>query len=367
MISILFVLLLTAVVVISEDPVKKSTCHPSTSAGNCTITFNEINQYYKLEYVMQTDDDGPETYSNIIFQQGILHYLPTNLFNIFSGATSLTVYEGQLLTLKPGWFQKAEKLEYLSVTKNNISELLDYTFMGADKINTVILSDNHIKLVGKLAFYNLEELHTLDLAANNLLALDFLDGLKTLKSLDLRANLITNVNSDMFSDLKVLEDLFLSNNCLKEFDFNATIPMTELKTIEMNDNYLANITAKEIKDNFPTITKMSVLNNNIDCTNLKVIENAVGSSTFQFNSEMGSNFEEMTHCNITHDLVEKCKDEIDVVEIDVVPTESYPNVKDKSGLFKIVLFNVESGDGAMTITTIPMVSLIIFTVLLINF
>ncbi|CRL00120.1 CLUMA_CG013400, isoform A [Clunio marinus] len=118
----------------------------------------------------------------------------------------------------------------LDLSFNKISEIYEKNFLKTTNLQMLNLQDNQIKKIAPKSFAKLTQLMTLDLSNNKLENFDvtLFDGNSfednRLRKLNLRNNLIKNVNKELFLLFNFLNNLDISENKLK------TIPDDFLKT-----------------------------------------------------------------------------------------------------------------------------------------
>lgn len=170
-------------------------------------------------------------------------YIPTLKNHSFSGFTGqeLTFGRCDIGSVEPNAFVGAGPLDYLQITdnpftniaateldaqtlnlslsRNNISQIDDYSFCICQKpnscpniIETISLSYNPITLMGSDAFANLPKLTNLILEYCNLATLSAFHDLPSLSTLDLKFNQITLIEANSFQNLPNLSLLSLEGN-----------------------------------------------------------------------------------------------------------------------------------------------------------
>lgn len=234
---------------------------------------------------------------------GIVNFIPPNLFSVFTSLSILSINNGELLQLDPEDFRNGRQLTMLSLSNNSLTELVDYNFNGADRIEDLNLSENKIKTIGSLAFYNFINLINLQLSGNELellnaenfqyiltlksLSLDsnklknmeFISELKHLEILNLSNNRISYVNPRFFKNKPNLIELYMGNNCLFHFDFDKFYKISAINgliKLGLSNNYLSEIEIVGLKRNFRMLDRFGIEGNNLNCSYLQFIVDAVG-------------------------------------------------------------------------------------------
>ncbi|ELT90852.1 hypothetical protein CAPTEDRAFT_134074, partial [Capitella teleta] len=110
-------------------------------------------------------------------------------------------------------------LRILDLTKNNIKEISNNTFVNLHNLTQLTLSNNTIVNIEEDAFKGLKNLKELCLEGNEL-SIETLEtstnlrGFDSLEYIDLELNQIKEIPKEMFEDLSKLRTLILMNNQL---------------------------------------------------------------------------------------------------------------------------------------------------------
>lgn len=129
-----------------------------------------------------------------------------------------------------------------------------------------------IEMIVSGALYSCENLKEIAIYENELTTLDsdlFKYNLKV-ESLDMSCNKITVIPSDLFSPLENLKFLDLNDNPLKTMPpvFDVGLNRLEWLGIANIEIFAEDIDVEKIKDELPSLNRLNIGCNNIDCTSL---------------------------------------------------------------------------------------------------
>ncbi|CAC5400420.1 unnamed protein product [Mytilus coruscus] len=111
------------------------------------------------------------------------------------------------------------KLSKLYLRNNKISVIESRIFVNMSSLTQVYLSNNDIQKLEPDAFEDTPSVQLINLDSNYLSEIPRLGKLKSLKSLYIQANQISNPTfPDEFKDLKKINDIGLSNNAIRKLD-----------------------------------------------------------------------------------------------------------------------------------------------------
>ncbi|CAK9290454.1 unnamed protein product [Gordionus sp. m RMFG-2023] len=140
-------------------------------------------------------------------------FISDTYFNGFSLAlTNLTWIKSHIKDIRPGAFDKINRLRELVLSDNKIKELKLYYFQNLGNIRVLDLNDNHLSKIEFPVFYNGSlSLTKLLLCCNliNAIADNAFSNLPNIKVIDLHSNELTNLNFSFPSSLIRLD---LSSN-----------------------------------------------------------------------------------------------------------------------------------------------------------
>lgn len=141
-------------------------------------------------------------------------------------------------------FENLTNLTNLQMSYNNIGSILEYTFYGMTKLRILNLKYTSLSFIAFGAFRHLKKLAHLNLNNNPLLVIspitaDTFLGLHELRVLLLAGCGITNLTSNsLFSNVRNLTYLGLSNNNLMSITSNQLMFLNQLRRINLRDNQL---------------------------------------------------------------------------------------------------------------------------------
>lgn len=281
---------------------------PNPTCANDQTThckIKNVNQPIKNDIIFYAGDFDANHYKTLTVSGGILSFIPTNLFFHFTNLEKLKLSNCNLLKFElPN--VRNEKLKTVFIDKTEMTSVDNFAFHGADHLEDVWLGYNKIKTVGSLAFYNLNKLiilaidnneldaldrdtfrntmklKTLLLHKNNLDNIDFIEVLNSLNTLDLGHNRITMINPKLFSNKNHLKKLLLYDNCLINFDFDG-YPVKDLEILRLDENYIEEISSIGVTTNFLILSEFFIDRNNINCTHLRTVIDAVHESNIRVN------------------------------------------------------------------------------------
>ncbi|KAG4066317.1 hypothetical protein HA402_000541 [Bradysia odoriphaga] len=186
-------------------------------------------------------------------------------------------------------------VRYLGLSSNYIGKITSTTFEGFTMLRSLYLDDTDLTVIEPNAFKHQKELRNVDLSNNNLKHFDLsvLSGLNNLKRisisnihveniqekfnllpssveiLDASSNFIGKLNVDTFDNLTALFNLNLRNTSLFEIEPSAFQRTKRLTELVLSDNHL-----KQVNFNARRIEKLWLQGNELDL-NLDLITTAV--------------------------------------------------------------------------------------------
>lgn len=179
-------------------------------------------------------------------EQNSLQDLPRKLLYGLTSLIVLDLSKNRISNLDENQFSKNTQLKVLHLRENNLTSLSGGIFANNQHLKVLQLHLNpHLSTIQKGAFKNLRLLEELDLS--NCALIDFDDdafsSLENLKSLDLSQNHLTMIKLSWFAGLTKLESLDLSNNQLIVIEPGMFIGLRSLETLTIDNNKLVNLTA----------------------------------------------------------------------------------------------------------------------------
>lgn len=173
------------------------------------------------------------------------------LYEVSFANNSLTKF------LSPDILEKFKYLPSLDLSGNQITEssLSRNHFKTLSKLENLNLSRNkNIASIGYLSFNDTDCLKILNMSRVNLKSLQKFGGLRMCQ-IDFSYNLISEVGSDVFQDLKNLKGLNLSHNLISKLDGTVFSDLVNLKELRLSHNQL-----KELpKDIFKSLINLEFL------------------------------------------------------------------------------------------------------------
>uniref|UniRef100_A0A1Q3FZA4 Membrane glycoprotein lig-1 n=2 Tax=Culex tarsalis TaxID=7177 RepID=A0A1Q3FZA4_CULTA len=233
-----------------------------------------------------------------------LEILPNELFFHNTALTMVFLQNNQLLTLDKDLFQNVVGLEYLWLKNNNLTSLefsdLNVKIIGVTNnqlkkiklnpsVQQLFASNNSISTIEADDFVKLE-IKSLDLAWNNLTSLDSISQITAVEIMDLSHNAlgplkltsfskltklidlnledtnISNLQHGTFSQLSALKRLDISYNKLNRIDVDIFTSSHYLEELFIDGNRLKEFNYQEIHKIFPKMKKVSIADNNWNCT-----------------------------------------------------------------------------------------------------
>lgn len=179
------------------------------------------------------------------FVDSEIDYIPIEIFKRFPDLIVFDASYTSLPILKENTFEGANKLKALVLSNNKIKQLS--SFNGLTELVELNLSHNRIKTLS--VFKKLFNLRVLDLKGNEIIVIDkdAFQHLANLTKLQLSQNWILQVD-DEFKDLKILEELDLSENRIKKINENSFKGLKDLKSLHIGQNAITELDETIFKD-----------------------------------------------------------------------------------------------------------------------
>ncbi|KAM0680769.1 hypothetical protein GINT2_001042 [Glugoides intestinalis] len=224
-----------------------------------------------------------------------LEKIPDLLFDGLVNLIELSLVNNNIKELQPNLFNNLQKLEYLNLTSNKLTEFPSCVFDGLVNLKSLWLEDNNIKELQPNIFNNLQKLESLNLSNNKLTEIPscVFDGLVNLIELWLEHNNIKELQPNIFNNLQKLESLYLSNNKLTEFPEGVLRKLRSLQELSLSKNeiksfpigsftglkklkslFLSNNKLTEIPPSILSLTNLQTLN--ISSNNLTSVPKEIG-------------------------------------------------------------------------------------------
>ncbi|XP_076469744.1 uncharacterized protein LOC143300070 [Babylonia areolata] len=168
--------------------------------------------------------------------------LRKDIFSTLASLRFLELSRNKIGTIQGLTFKGLKSLQVLKIKRNSITTLMDGAFWGLESINNLQLDHNGIANVTSSWLFGLSSLKHLSLTHNKIGDIQE-DGWEcckqNLNSLDLTHNQLKTIYTKTFRKLTRLEKLLLDHNRLSRIDDGAFDGLTDLITLEMNDNAIA--------------------------------------------------------------------------------------------------------------------------------
>jgi Leucine-rich repeat (LRR) protein len=191
-------------------------------------------------------------------------------FAYLTKLTTLNMAENQLEVINKSIFRGLTDLKHLSLYRNKIRRLEEncFRFGGSDSENIALtkldLSANQIQRLDTNIFNSLSNLEELLLNSNQISSIEVLcfQDLKQLKQLDLSCNEIESLKKEMFLGLISLNNLVVSNNALFALEDNCFAELENLKKLDLSYNKLEELNSSNFS-NLRNLEDLSIRVNNV--------------------------------------------------------------------------------------------------------
>lgn len=236
--------------------------------------------------------------------RNLLEVLPNELFAFNTELTMVFLQNNQLVLMDKDLFRNVDALEYLWLKNNNLTSLefdgLNVKVIGVTNnklkkiklnpsVQQLFAANNSISEIEADDFAKLK-IKSLDLSWNNLTSLDSISQIAAIEIMDLSHNAIgplkltsfakltklfdlnledtkiSNLQHGTFSQLSSLKRLDISYNKLNRIDVNIFTSSHNLEELYIDGNRLKEFDYLEIHKMFPQLNKVSIADNNWNCT-----------------------------------------------------------------------------------------------------
>lgn len=154
----------------------------------------------------------------------------------------MLVITGSSLTHIPAaWFKQLYSLKTLKLSGVQLENLHENAFRGLINLNYLDLSYNNLQqITGTMLKPLRKTLETLILSRNSLTQIggDCMSGLYSLRFIDVSENWLTNVYADSFLGMTYLSALYLNKNRLTSLPTDIFRDQLQLESLSVADNYL---------------------------------------------------------------------------------------------------------------------------------
>lgn len=123
--------------------------------------------------------------------------------------------DNNLTTLPPSTFYSNRNLNYVHLINNHLTKLDGQLFVKNDQLSYVLLKDNYLASLPKILFKNNKIMTILSVRNNQLIDISFLEGMKSLRRLDLSNNNLFDIDVEkLLIDNSKLNTIWLDGNLL---------------------------------------------------------------------------------------------------------------------------------------------------------
>ncbi|CAH1646151.1 unnamed protein product [Spodoptera littoralis] len=175
--------------------------------------------------------------------------IDTGTFPANSSIRILNVNSNHIQFIQEGALTNLTNLEVLKLNRNEIKSLPNHLFRHQTNLRTLELNHNKLHVISPLLFQGLSNLTTLKLRFNNID--NIMDGaffgFKSMNLLQLDHNRIRNISKGWMYGLESLITLSLSNNLISEIDSGSWELCTNLEVLDLSHNYLLEVEGKSFQ------------------------------------------------------------------------------------------------------------------------
>ncbi|CAG5135146.1 unnamed protein product [Candidula unifasciata] len=219
-------------------------------------SYNRISEFRGLEDATMLEI--------VDFSNNQLHTLPGLLFKGARYLKLVNFSSNHITTLDQGAFLPQSSI-VIDLSYNFLRELQYSNLLATQRL---YIRHNNLTDINSHAFYGMTGLAELDLSQNRLSSLhvDLLDHGNGLRHLNLSHNWLDNIDGfTLFRNLELLTTLDLGYNHISSLNESFFLPLYEVKTVSLRNNRLRNIipdTFKELK----VIEQLDLSDNPFDCS-----------------------------------------------------------------------------------------------------
>jgi Leucine-rich repeat (LRR) protein len=224
--------------------------------------------------------------------------------DIFSGLRSLQYIildKNKLTTFNLDIFQHNKQLVGVHLTKNKMTDI--QSTIVNENIKIMYLIENELFDIS--ALNNMKAMKKLKISDNMNLQLhsQLFTDMPQLTRLDMDGTNLQRLKNDfsLFSSLRNLEVLAIGRNSLYNLVFTHFPNLPRLNEINLSDNGLTSIDVKRLKKKCPSLRKLTIGNNNWDCSYLTKLTNDMASLEIKFKHHIQYRFGEDKSIEITDD------------------------------------------------------------------
>lgn len=190
--------------------------------------------------------------------------LPSIVCSTFNDIREIIVMSSNLMVVTPATFESCATLEQIYLNDNRITQIPANTFANSPNLRLIGLSTNRIATLNVNSFAG-TAVAFLDLGDNRLTSLNSawfepING--TLTTLDLIANSISTLGSDLFRNLRNIETLALNVNPLSSVADDAFASLGNLHILAIGNCYIRELSAAWFSG-LSTLSRLYLFSNGI--------------------------------------------------------------------------------------------------------
>lgn len=218
----------------------------------------ELNERYIYDFGL----NSTSLKYQLKFHDSTVLYIPTNLFQKFSGLRIFSCAFCQLQEISYETFIGADHLTEFLASDNEIKVLKNSTFSLAENLIEIDLNRNSVDRISSSAFSGLKNLRVLKMSCNRIKSLsgDLFDSLINIQRLVLSSNPIANLEPFLFYNNTKMEIIDFRGTNISVVDFNEFSYMYNIKLVDFRDTSLfpdwswntsciRKVTPEELKEN----------------------------------------------------------------------------------------------------------------------
>lgn len=174
------------------------------------------------------------------FHDSTVRYIPTNLFQKFSGLRIFSCVFCQLQEISYETFIGADHLTEFLASDNEIKILKNSTFSLAESLIEIDLNRNSIERISSLAFSGLKNLRILKMSCNRIKSLsgDLFDSLVNIQRLVISSNPIVSLEPFLFYNNTKMEMIDFRGTNISVVDFDDFSHMYNIKSVDFRDTLI---------------------------------------------------------------------------------------------------------------------------------
>ncbi|XP_044262521.1 leucine-rich repeat-containing protein 15-like [Tribolium madens] len=181
------------------------------------------------------------------------------------------------LTITKNILKNCDKLEKLEIVTNtdNMLLLAQDALENLPKLKQLQLMGFNLTQLSTNYFQNLNLLETLTIRSCNVEKIDpnFLDNFPNLKKFEFSWNHITQLPPNFFKKSSKLENLYLDRNNLTDLSWDEFDGLTSLKYLDISANQISSFNAEKIAKYLPNLTGLYFTFNPLECNKREAFAN----------------------------------------------------------------------------------------------